>query len=101
MVSEQRRRALHLLQAISEFNNQSRICEAIESWCAQLKTATGKMLDKVLGRSRGKVVIDRVQVEINGAIVNALEPNSIKNHVCEWFNEWHGPRPSQLMEPGS
>ncbi|KAG0337934.1 hypothetical protein BG005_003910, partial [Podila minutissima] len=101
MVSERWMRALHLLQAAKEFHTQNRIREAIENRCAQLQTATSKMIDKVLGRSQGKVVIDRVQVEVNGAIVNALEPNSIKDHVRAWFKEWHGPRPSQPLEPGS
>lgn len=91
------REALTLLQAVKDTNTQSRIREHIEKHCAQLKTATGKMLDKVLGRSRGKVVIDRVQVEVNGDIVNALEPRRIKDHVQDWFNRWHGPRPSRSL----
>ncbi|KAG0196189.1 hypothetical protein BGX28_010452 [Mortierella sp. GBA30] len=75
--------------------------EAIEKRCEQLKTATSKMLDKILDRTRGKVVIDRVQAVVDGISVNVMEPGAIKKHVMEWFHKWHGPRPSTTPEPGS
>ncbi|KAF9555307.1 hypothetical protein EC968_009018, partial [Mortierella alpina] len=77
------------------------IKEAVEKRCEQLKTATGKMLDKILNRSRGKVVIDRVQAVVDGISVNILEPGAIKQHVMEWFHKWHGPRASTTPAAGS
>ncbi|KAG0075037.1 hypothetical protein BGZ93_004339, partial [Podila epicladia] len=40
-------------------------------------------------------------MEVNGAVINAMEPQNIKKHVRDWFNEWHGPRPSKPLELGS
>ncbi|KAF9972727.1 hypothetical protein BGZ75_001375, partial [Mortierella antarctica] len=93
--------AIVRLHADQVADTRHSIKEAIEKRCDQLKTATGKMLDKILNRSRGKVIIDRVQAVVDGIAVNILEPVAIKQHVMEWFHKWHGPRESTIPEPGS
>ncbi|KAF8935568.1 hypothetical protein BGZ58_004936, partial [Dissophora ornata] len=75
--------------------------DLIEKRCVQMLTETGKMIDKLLGRGRGKVILDRIQEEENGVQVNILEPEEVKTRVRAWFDKWHGPRPVQPLEPGS
>ncbi|KAG0358381.1 hypothetical protein BGZ54_010443 [Gamsiella multidivaricata] len=48
------------------------------------------MLDKILGRGSGKMVIGRIQREVDGRSVNILELGEIKKHVRGWFDEWYG-----------
>ncbi|KAF8937673.1 hypothetical protein BGZ52_000516, partial [Haplosporangium bisporale] len=59
------------------------------------------MLDSLLGRGGGKVIIDRIQTTEDGTTYNELEPTQIKKKVREWFQQWHGPRPAKPLEPGS
>ena len=93
--------ALKDLQAERRAEKATKMTKWVEKRCEQLLTAPGRMIDKLLGRGRGKVVLDRIQVEEDGAIVNVLEPEKIKSHVREWFKNWHGPRPAKPLEPGS
>ncbi|KAF9164222.1 hypothetical protein DFQ26_001691, partial [Actinomortierella ambigua] len=57
------------------------------------------MLDKILGRGSGKVVLDRVQVENGGQTVNETRPEQLKHHVRDWFTSWHGPRTTTAIRP--
>ncbi|KAF9079183.1 hypothetical protein BGX27_006871, partial [Mortierella sp. AM989] len=77
------------------------MAEWVGKRCEQLLTSTGKMIDKLLGRGSGRVVLDKIQVEEDNTVFNVLEPDKIKHHVRDWFEKWHGPRPAQPLEPGS
>ncbi|KAF9145304.1 hypothetical protein BGX20_006948, partial [Mortierella sp. AD010] len=89
------------LQAIRQAEKAVAINEAIEKRCGLLLEAPGKMLDKVLGRSRGRVILDRIQEDQNGFTINIDEPVKLKETADRWFTRWHGPRPAKPIEPES
>ncbi|KAG0352294.1 hypothetical protein BGZ54_002868, partial [Gamsiella multidivaricata] len=51
--------AIQFMQAERESIKRTKIKEAIDSRCDQMRGNPGKMLDSILDRHRGKVVIDR------------------------------------------
>ncbi|KAI7816508.1 hypothetical protein BC939DRAFT_533488 [Gamsiella multidivaricata] len=66
------------------------LLQLIEKRCSQLAMQPRIMLDKILGRGSGKMVIGRIQREVDGRSVNILELGEIKKHVRGWFDEWYG-----------
>ncbi|KAF9367628.1 hypothetical protein BGX21_007196, partial [Mortierella sp. AD011] len=93
--------ALVELQTERQVEKSANMSKWINKRCEQLLTSTGTMIDKLLGRGRGRVVLDKIQVEENGETFNVLEPETIKTRVREWFAKWHGPRPAKPLVPGS
>ncbi|KAF9343362.1 hypothetical protein BGX26_005858, partial [Mortierella sp. AD094] len=93
--------ALVELQTERQVENSANISKWINKRCGQLLTSTGSMIDKLLGRGRGRVVLDKIQVEEDGETFNVLEPEMIKTRVRDWFAKWHGPRPAKPLIPGS
>jgi len=89
------------LQVERKMEKAKMMNDLIEKRCGQMLTETGKMIDKLLGRARGKVILDRIQDEVDGVQINILEPEELKTRVRAWFDKWHGPRPAQPLEPGS
>ncbi|KAI7822883.1 hypothetical protein BC939DRAFT_172928 [Gamsiella multidivaricata] len=90
--------AIQFMQAERESIKRTKIKEAIDSRCDQMRGNPGKMLDSILDRHRGKVVIDRVQQTINGNVVSVKEGDQVKDTVKRHFNEWHGRREVQPLD---
>ncbi|KAF9142497.1 hypothetical protein BGX21_007136, partial [Mortierella sp. AD011] len=71
---------------------RTKIQDAINNRCEQMKGCTSKMLDSILERHKGKVAIDRVQVAAGDNAVNEQDPSVVKETVAAHFKDWHGPR---------
>lgn len=65
------------------------IKEAIETRNELMTTETGKVLDSILGHGSGKVVLDWIQVEVNGITVNETEPAKVLVEATEWCRRWY------------
>ncbi|KAI7818908.1 hypothetical protein BC939DRAFT_273320 [Gamsiella multidivaricata] len=89
------------IQAQQAARLQTRIRENINILLSRWQLAPRQVLDSVLERTNGKVVLDRIQVTQDDHTQNLLEPQEIKEYVRDWFIKWHGPRPAQPLEPGS
>lgn len=76
---------------------QENIGNLLERWLESPRS----VLDSVLERHRGKVVLDRIQITDSEHTHNLLEPQEIVKYAGKWFEKWHGPRPAQPMEPRS
>ncbi|KAF9431129.1 hypothetical protein BGZ76_000532 [Entomortierella beljakovae] len=85
-------KAINMLQTERALIQRSKIREAIDNRCEQMTLCTSKMLDSVLDRHRGKVVIDRVQQLVGNNTVNVQETEAVKEVVRKHFNEWHKER---------
>ncbi|GJJ69416.1 hypothetical protein EMPS_01762 [Entomortierella parvispora] len=98
VVKKQWRESLGALQLLRKVESNKAIKEAIEERNKMTATETGKVLDSILGRGSGKVVLDRIQVEVDGNTVNETDPVKVKEKVAEWFQEWYRPRLAKPLE---
>ncbi|KAI8347151.1 hypothetical protein B0O80DRAFT_406415 [Mortierella sp. GBAus27b] len=79
---------------------RTRMQEAIDNRCEQMKLCTSKMLGSILDRRRGKVVIDRVQKEVNGMVTNlysgrARNPKGLSSARSTVKHVIHGQEPTE------
>ena len=98
VVKRQWRESLGVLMILRKIESPKKIKEAIEKRNELMTTETGKVLDSILGRGSGKVVLDRIQIEENGNTTTETDPKKVKERVVEWFNEWYKPRPAQPLD---
>ncbi len=97
-VRKQWRESLGALQILRKVESNKAIKEAIATRNELMTTETGKVLDSILGRGSGKVVLDRIQVEEDGDTFNEMDPTKVKAKVVEWFRQWYRPRPAKPLE---